>query len=371
MGLHLIPNDLNINFVGFRKVAYLISGLLLLAGILTLLVMGGLKYGIDFAGGTVVQIKFEQPISDEDLKKALADSELPGLVIQSFGEDSTGYLLRISTQEDSAGSAVREAVTSAMQNNLPGQVYEIQRLEMVGPKVGEDLRSSALQALFLATLLMSVYISGRFEHRWFTALIMALALGGSLYVLDIVGLAKSWQVLAAVIVTVALCWRLKLAFALGAMISILHDLLITVGLFAMMGKEFDLTTIAALLTVVGYSLNDTIIVFDRIRENLYRSKDALGSIINRSVNQTLSRTVLTSGTTMFVILALLFLGGDMIFDFALVLCIGVLVGTLSSIFVASPILLFFEETIRARRDKEEEEEQQQKRLSGKRGVPQV
>jgi preprotein translocase subunit SecF len=356
MGLHLVPNNLNINFVGFRKISYVVSAALIIIGVCSMIIKGGVNYGIDFAGGTVIQIKFDNVISDETIKNALTDSKLPGLVVQGFGDDSKGYLLRVAMQEQTTAAAIRESVDSDLKNKLPGENYEIQRLEIVGPKVGADLRSKALAALYLATLLMSVYVSGRFEHRWGTALIMAIALSGSMYILDLLGLPKGWQVLGVAIITLVICWKLKLAFALGAMISILHDLLITVGFFSLLDKEFDLTIIAALLTVVGYSLNDTIIVFDRIRENFRANKkEPLATVINSSINQTLSRTVLTSGTTLMVIAALLILGGDIIHDFALALLVGVLIGTFSSIFVASPILMAFENTLRARQAKEDAE----------------
>lgn len=362
MGLHLIPSDTRINFVGIRKISYAVSVILLVIGMASLVIKGGPRYGIDFAGGIVVQVQFESAVSDEQVKAALAEANLPGLVVQSIGDDSRGYLLRAANQDGMTSDQVEEAIAAAFARNLPGQVFDTPRSEMVGPKVGADLRSQALQALYLATLLMSVYISGRFENRWGTALVMALALGGSMYVLDLLGMPKGWQVLGVMIVTVGVFWWQKLAFALGAMFSTIHDILITVGVFSLLDKEFDLTIIAALLTVVGYSLNDTIIVFDRIRENLKLSKDPLGGIINRSINQTLSRTVLTSGTTLLVILALLALGGDIIFDFALALFIGVLVGTYSSIFVASPVLLFFEDTIRSRQEADEEKKKQEARL---------
>ena len=241
------------------------------------------------------------------------------------------------------------------------------RLESVGPKVGADLRSKAVEALYYAVLLIAIYISGRFEQRWFVAAAMAVGLAGSMYLLGLVGVPKSFLVLIATIVMVLLCWRLKLVYALGAVISILHDVFITVGLFALMGKEFDLTIIAALLTIVGYSLNDTIIVYDRIRENLQAKKiGKLSDLINKSVSQTLSRTVLTSLTTLIVVTSLLQFGGGIIHDFALVMFIGVVVGTYSSIFVASPILLFFGDTVvaqaeAARQEREDAAKQERNR----------
>jgi preprotein translocase subunit SecF len=356
MGLHLIPDNLNIDFVGFRKISYIISAFLIIVGVGSIIAKGGLRYGIDFAGGTIIQIKFEKVISDETIKNALADSKLPNLAVQSFGDDSRSYLLRVSMQDDLSIAAMRESVDTDLRNKLEGEKYEIQRLESVGPKVGADLRSKALAALYLATLLMAVYISGRFEHRWGTAILMAIGLSGGMYVLDLLGLPKGWQVLGVAGITLLICWKSKLAFALGAVISTIHDLLVTVGLLSILNKEFDLTIIAALLTVVGYSINDTIIVFDRIRENFRADKKTpLAGIINSSINQTLSRTILTSGTTLLVVVALLALGGDIIHDFALALFIGVFAGTFSSIFVASPILMAFENTLRARQAKEEEE----------------
>lgn len=345
MGLHLIRNDLNIDFVGLRKISYIVSLLFLLAGLASLVIKGGPLYGIDFAGGATVQIKFEKPIADEALKKSLEGAALPGLVVQQFGTDGTSYLLRISTVEETS-EGITKSVTDSLDQSLDGAQYTIQRLEMVGPKVGADLRANAMEAMFFAVLLIAFYVSGRFEYRWLVAGGIAAALGGVMFGLGALGINKILLVFAAILVTIVLCRMFRLIFALGAIVSILHDVLITVGLFSIMDKEFDLTIIAALLTLVGYSLNDTIIVYDRIRENL--RNDAVtpfSEIINRSINQTLSRTILTSGTTLLVIGALLIWGGGMIFDFALVMLIGVIVGTASSIFVASPVLLAFSDKI--------------------------
>lgn len=341
MGLHLIPNNLNFDFVGMRKISYILSVVIILVGAASLVIKGGPNYGIDFAGGATVQIKFAQPISDETLKKSLEGAALPGLVVQRFGTDGTSYLLRISVVEESA-AGISAAVKTTLNERLPDIQFEIQRLEMVGPKVGADLRSKALEAMYYSVLLIAIYISGRFEYRWMSAAIMAIVLGGGMYGLSALGFDKSYLVFFIVLATILMCWRLKLIFALGAIVSILHDVLITVGIFSLLNKEFDLTIIAALMTVVGYSLNDTIIVYDRIRENLRNNTDLpLSVIINRSINQTLSRTVLTSGTTLMVITSMLIWGGGIIHDFSLVMFIGVVVGTASSMFVASPVLLAF------------------------------
>ena len=345
MGLQLIRDDLNIDFVGRRKIAYIISLGLIFLGLFALLVKGGPRYGIDFVGGATVQVKFEQPISDEELKASLAGAELPGLVVQRFGGDGMTYLLRISTVEETS-AGIGRAVSDALDSRLGGRPYEIQRLEMVGPKVGADLRGQALEAIFFAILLMSVYLSGRFEHRWFTAAFIACALGVAMFGLDYLGVNKVYTVFAAVFLMIFLCWKFKLIFALGTIVSILHDVLIVVGIFIILNREFDLNIIAALLAMFAYSLNDTIIVYDRIRENLRKDTvSPLAEVINRSINQTLSRTVLTSGSTLFVVIALMVVGGGIIFDFALVMFLGIIAGTLSSMFVASPILLMFSDSI--------------------------
>lgn len=354
MGLHLIPYNLNINFVGTRKVFYTLSSLLIVVCVGALLVGGGPKYGIDFSGGTIAQVKFAKSVDAETLKESLADIGEQGLVIQRFGEEGgQSFLIRISSTE-TTGTQLREKLVGALGANMPDNPVDIQRLESVGPKVGANLRSQAVEAMYFATLIIAIYISGRFEQRWFMAAFMAAGLGAVMYLL---GPGLSWLgftpvpkgvlVLVATVTMVFLCWRLKLVYALGAVISILHDVSITVGIFALMGKEFDLTIIAALLTIVGYSLNDTIIVYDRIRENLQARKveGRLSEIINRSINQTLSRTVLTSLTTLVVVTSLLVFGGGIIHDFALVMFIGIIVGVYSSIFVASPVLLVFGDTV--------------------------
>jgi preprotein translocase subunit SecF len=345
MGLQIIKPNTNFDFIGLRKIAFLLSGILILIGIISLLVQGGPKYGIDFAGGVIVQVKFSKNIEVKEVKKALAQAKLPGLVVQRFGSEADNeYLLRLSLGKQS-GEEIRKEVSAALQKNLPQDVsFEIQRLEMVGPKVGSDLRNKALEALFFAVLLIAIYISGRFEHKWAIAVLMAGALGLGVYILKLLSVPISWLIVAAMLITLFLCWYLKLKYALGAVVALIHDITITVGIFSLLGKEFDLTIVAALLTIVGYSLNDTIIVFDRIRENLKDKKvSSFAETINKSINQTLSRTILTSGTTLVAVLSLLIFGGGVIHDFAFALFIGILVGTYSSIYVASPVLLAFKE----------------------------
>jgi preprotein translocase subunit SecF len=343
MGLRFISNDININFIGARRIAFAVSVILILLGVGSLLFKGGPRYGIDFAGGIMVQISFKEKVQLEEIKNSLKDAAIPDMVVQRFGmEDDNEFLIRVSALNLQPGD-VRQSVETAFAQHLGDKGWEIQRLEMVGPKVGEDLRNNAMEALFYAVLLIAIYISGRFEQRWWAAGLMAGALSFAMYVLGLLSVPMAYLTLAAMFVTLALCWRLKLNYALGAVIALIHDVMITVGVFSLLNKEFDLTIVAALLTIVGYSLNDTIIVFDRIRENLrLKISNRLSVTINTSINQTLSRTLLTSGTTLLVVFCLYMLGGGVIHDFALALLIGVGVGTYSSIFVASPILLAFQ-----------------------------
>jgi len=342
MGLQIIKPNTAIDFIGFRKIAFILSALVILIGLGSLIYNGGPKYGIDFAGGIIVQVKIDQQTEVQEIKDALTPVELPGLVVQSLGlEGDNEYLIRTSNS-DIASTVIRDKISQALSENLKNKSFEVQRLEMVGPKVGADLRSKALEAMFYAVLLIAIYISGRFEQRWMAAAIMAACLLAGQYAISLTGLDIGWTIIGMLIITLGLCWYLKLNYALGAVVALVHDVLITVGVFSILGKEFDLTIIAALLTIIGYSLNDTIIVFDRIRENIAgKGQEEFPMHINQSINQTLSRTILTSGTTLLVVFSLYLLGGGVIHDFALALLIGVGIGTYSSIFVASPILLGF------------------------------
>ncbi|EPR42250.1 SecF protein [Desulfovibrio sp. X2] len=343
MGLHIVKPDTHFDFIGKRRWAFILSGTLILLSFLSLAIKGGPRYGIDFAGGIIVQVKFEKDVDLGALNKALSTSGLEGAMAQRFGQQSEHeYLVRLSNS-DTPTEQVRADLEKGLEANLAGNPYEIQRLESVGPKVGSDLRSKALEAMFYATLLIAIYISGRFEQRWMAAAIMAACLAGGIYVLKLVGVPTAGLIIAALIITMLLCWKLRLNYALGAVISLMHDVIMVVGIFSILDKEFDLTVVAAVLTIIGYSLNDTIIVYDRIRENiLAKSAPTFAETLNVSVNQTLSRTLLTSGTTMLVIICLFFFGGGVIHDFSLAMLIGVFFGTYSSIYVASPVLLAFD-----------------------------
>lgn len=340
MALALIKHATNIDFIGKRRWAYGISIFILLAGLVSALWGNGLKLGIDFVGGVIMQIQFASPVADEALKKSLEQPDLPGLTTQRFGDDGRDYLLRFSSRESGDATALRANVLEALGRAFPDNSAEIQRLEVVGPKIGDDLANKALSALYYAVLLIAVYISGRFEQRWMAGAIMAAALWGGMYLLSFTTVGMGWQVMAALAITLVVCFFMRLNYALGAIVGLLHDVCVTVGLLSILDVEVDLNVMAAILTIVGYSLNDTIIVYDRLRENLRASPElSLEALINKSVNQTLSRTILTSGTTFLATLSLYILGGGVIHNFALTMLLGVVVGTFSSIYVSSATLL--------------------------------
>jgi preprotein translocase subunit SecF len=337
--MQFIRPDININFVGKRKIAFAISLAMILLSIASLIIHKGPRYGIDFAGGTLIQVKFSKPTSPAKIKSGLATIDLAKSSVQQFGESSDNeYLIRTNisiTTSEEFSSKVQKALEAST-----GTEAEIRRVEMVGPQVGKDLREKALFAMFYSLLFITIYISGRFELKWVLSGVMAGILMGAVYLLSIFNVSVPFLIAAALIVTLLLFWFLELKYAMGAIVALIHDVTITVGIFSIFDKEFTLPIIAALLTIIGYSLNDTIIVFDRIRENSRKyHKNPLDIIINRSVNETLSRTLLTSGTTLVVVIALFMLGGGIIHNFAFAMIIGVVVGTYSSIYVASPILL--------------------------------
>jgi len=338
--MQIIKPDVNINFIGKRRIAYVFSAVLILASIISLIAKGGPSYGIDFAGGTLVQIRFSEPVSPRDIRSSLQSLEMDITSVQEFGQaHEAEYLIRASTST-AAMESLAATMSKALTDAYPDNPVEVRRVEMVGPKVGKDLREKALLAMFSAILFIVVYISGRFELKWMLSIVMAACLFVVLFFLKGLGVSIPILILMAVVVTLALSFYLKLRFAAGAIIALIHDIMVTVGVFSITNKEFTLPIIAALLTIIGYSLNDTIIVFDRIRENLRKHhKRPYDQVINGSINQTLSRTLLTSLTTLVVVVALFVLGGGIIHDFAFALIIGVIIGTYSSIYVASPVLL--------------------------------
>ncbi|MBN2231961.1 MAG: protein translocase subunit SecF [Deltaproteobacteria bacterium] len=292
--MQLVKAGTAIDFVGRRFKFMALSAIVILIGIAALLFRGGLNYGIDFAGGTLVQVRFSAATTSDAIRTALTGLDLGDCTIQKFEEtDGLEFLIRVERSKADLVGISDDIGGKLAQTYGEGRV-DIRRAEMVGPKVGSDLRRKGLLAIMYALAGILVYITVRFEFK----------------------------------------------FAVGAIAALAHDVLITVGIFALLNKEFNLSIIAALLAIIGYSLNDTIVVYDRIRENLKRAgRRSYVEVINTAINETLSRTILTSLTTMLVLLALFFIGGGVIHDFAFALIVGVVVGTYSSIFIASPIVI--------------------------------
>jgi preprotein translocase subunit SecF len=289
----LIKN-VNIDFLGKRKVAGIISGAIILAGLVSLVVHGGPLYSIDFEGGTEIQVLFTESTDVEAVRAVLSEIGYGDAAIRGFGsEDEFLIHVKTATKSDEQVNTIREALAS-----IHGGSYEIRRLETVGPKIGKELRGDMISAVLIAMAGIVIYISIRFQFM----------------------------------------------YAIGALVALIHDVLITLGLFSLLNMEISLSVLAAFLFIVGYSLNDTIVVFDRVRENAKEKRhDSFLSVLNLSLNQTLNRTVITSMTTLTVVLILLFFGGEVIKPFAFALTIGLVVGTYSSIFVAAPVVLAWDE----------------------------
>ncbi|MEK6777373.1 MAG: protein translocase subunit SecF [bacterium] len=293
--MEIIKSDININFVKYMWICIAISLAIILTGIGSIVMHKGLNYGIDFAGGTMVQLKFKAPADIQKIREGLKKINLGDSVIQEYGSPDE---IMIRLQKSSEGKAsIADLVTEELQKSFGKDAFSVDRVEEVGPQVGRDLKIKALKALVFSMVALLIYISFRFEFR----------------------------------------------FALGAILALIHDVLITIGVFSLLNKEFNLPIIAALLTIVGFSLNDTIVVCDRIRERMkMKKKETFEETINQSINQTLSRTILTSMTVFIVVAILFFFGGEVIHDFAFAMIVGVMAGTYSTIFIASPVVLLFQ-----------------------------
>ena len=275
-----------IDFVGRRKYAMIFSAILLIASIASI-GFQGLKFGIDFTGGTLIELGYEKTADLEGIRSKLASADFKGTNVQYFGSD-TEVLIQLEPQ------AASSAQISSSIIRMLGDGIDVRRVEFVGPKVGEELTNDGGLAMLYALIGILIYVAFRFEYR----------------------------------------------FALGSIAALIHDVIITLGVFSLLQIEFDLTVLAAILAVIGYSLNDTIVVFDRIRENFLATRLLEPEpIINVALNQTLSRTLMTSLTTLLVLFALFYLGGEVIHSFAGALLIGVVIGTYSSIYVASTTIL--------------------------------
>ena len=341
--LELVPPGLHIDFVSKMKICLIISLLVILIGVSSIVLRGGLNEGLDFSGGTLLQLRFSAPVELGSIREALGTLGLERGIVQHYGSENE-ILIRIAqmpSEEQDLGTRVQKV----LQERFPQQTVELRRAEIVGAQVSIELRQKALFALFYAILGTLVYLSGRFEAKWLVALGLAATLFVVLYSITqwLPGISPAILIVVAIIVSTIFSIILRLRYALAAIIAIYHDVLVTVGFLSLFNKEFDLQIIAALLTIIGYSLNDTIVIFDRIRENLQSQRHAdLATVVNTSVNQTLSRTLLTTGHTLLVVLAIFFLGGEVLHDFAFALLVGMIAGTYSTVFIASPILVYWQ-----------------------------
>jgi len=294
--MEFIKPGTQIPFLQYRHRAFITSGLLILA-VLILLFARGPKLGVDFAGGTMVHLKFNQNVTIGEIRQALANSVAADSVVQDFGGGGSGeFLIRLDTKPDQLGTVGRE-VRSGLSDQFGADQFEVRRVESVGPKVGKDLRRRGILSVIVAMITMGAYIWFRFELR----------------------------------------------FGLGAILALFHDVLVTIGALVLANYEFDLPIVAALLTIAGYSVNDTVVVCDRVRENMRKHRrEGMEKIINMSINETLSRTIITTATSLLVLLALFLLGGGVIRPFAFALLVGFLSGVYSTIFIATPVILALE-----------------------------
>lgn len=287
--MQLIKSSLNINFLGKRNIAWVISAVLIIVSIGSLATRG-LNLGIDFTGGTLVEVGYPEAAELDGIRTALESASFNDVIVQHFGT-AKDVLIRLPSTDNANAAELSNQVLSALEST--GEVT-MRRVEFVGPQVGEELRDDGGLAVLYALFGILIYVALRFEYR----------------------------------------------FSLGSVAALIHDVIITVGFFSVTQAPFDLTVLAAVLAVIGYSLNDTIVVFDRIRENFRRMRKATPlEVINGSINQTLSRTLVTSLTTLLVLFALFFFGGEVIHSFALALIVGVVIGTYSSIYIASSMLV--------------------------------
>ncbi|MCI0697088.1 protein translocase subunit SecF [candidate division KSB1 bacterium] len=285
--------ETHIDFLSKRKFAIVVSAALILIGIASLVIKGGPLYGIDFLGGTEVQVRFSRAVPIGQVRQAMANVGFGQAEIKQFGTPND-FLIRVQQQQTS--TEISDQILQGLQSAFPDNPPESRFVESVGPKIGQELRNAAIWAIIIALGLILLYISVRFEF----------------------------------------------VFAVGAVVALVHDVMVALGFFSLLNLEISLAVVAAFLTLVGYSLNDTIVIYDRIRENMKihrREARPIEELINLSINQTLSRTILTSGTTLVVVATLYFLGGEVLHDFAFCLLAGIIVGTYSTIFIAAPIVV--------------------------------
>jgi preprotein translocase subunit SecF len=289
--MQLFKQQTNIDFMSKRKIAFVFSAILLIASIASI-VTQGLNFGIDFTGGTMIEVAYEQEANLDDIRGQLTQAGYDDALVQNFGSLNE-VLIRLPVLESENMSELSNKIVAVLQAESSSDI-DLRRVEFVGPQVGEELTEDGGLAMLYALIGILIYVALRFEYR----------------------------------------------FAIGSVVALVHDVVLTIGFFSLFQIEFDLTVLAAVLAVIGYSLNDTIVVFDRIRETFLRlRKGSSEEIINRALNDTLSRTLMTSVTTLLVVLALFTFGGEVIHAFSIALLLGIVIGTYSSIYIASNTVL--------------------------------
>jgi preprotein translocase subunit SecF len=297
--MELIRPDTHFDFIGKKKFTLWISTIAILLTFGSILYHGGLKYSVDFAGGLAIEVKFSKAADISEVRNAMDSIGLKDAVVQRFGGENE-FLIRV---EKTAGDleAMSKSIQTSLQEQFKDKPLEIRRVEVVGPKVGRDLWEKAAWAVGLSFLGILVYVAFRFH---------------------------------------------EFAYGLGGIVALFHDVVVTFGAVSIFNIEFSLNVLAVILTIIGFSINDTIVIFDRVRENLKKMrKDNLETVMNVSINETLGRTILTTGTVMMVVLILFFFGGAVIHDFAFALIVGLITGTYSTVYIASPVVLFWEQHI--------------------------
>ncbi len=293
--MELIRPGTTFDFIGKKKFTVWVSAIALAISLGSIFFVNGLKYGVDFAGGILIQVRFSQPVNISEVRNAMETMGSKDAMVQKFGGENE-FLIRVEKIEDDL-EALSKKIQTFLQERFKGKELEIRRVEVVGPKVGKDLKRKALWAVSLSFAAILIFVAWRFK---------------------------------------------QVSYGLGGIAALVHDIIVTYGAISIAGLEYSLPLMAVILTIIGFSINDTIVIFDRVRENIKKlRKEDLETVFNISINETLGRTILTSGTVMMVVLILFFFGGPVIHDFAFTLIIGLISGTYSTIYIASPVVLFW------------------------------
>jgi preprotein translocase subunit SecF len=300
--MQLFRSETHFDFIGKKKFTVWISTGAILLSFGSILYHGGLRYGVDFAGGLLVQIKFEKPVDISGVRGAMEAMGHPEANVQNFGGENEFLIEVKESTEEAEGMA--KSIQTALRERFKGKGLEIRRVEAVGPRVGKNLKTKATWALGLSFLAILIYVAFRFH---------------------------------------------QFAYGLGGIVALFHDIIVTYGAISVLKLEYTLSLLAVILTIIGFSINDTIVIFDRVRENIKKlRKESLVAVFNISINETLERTLLTTGTVMAVVLILFFVGGDVIHDFTTALIVGLVTGTYSTVYIASPVVLLWEQRVAGR-----------------------